>query len=112
MEYLQYFLKKQHTYDKFGVLNLIITGIPSIRNHTLGLDQIQEVLNLIITGLPSILCTLTLYMLIEVSFKPYYNWITFNTLDLNPTAVLPYKLPVFSFKPYYNWITFNTKRNG
>ena len=40
-----------------------------------------------------------------LSFKPYYKWITFNTLA-----------PIFSpieadtgFKPYYKCITFNTK---
>ena len=41
--------------------------------------------------------------MLYLGFKPYYNWITFNT-----------KKPVFEtdedcrFKPYYNWITFNT----
>ena len=39
------------------------------------------------------------------SFKPYYNWNTFNT-------ALPSKYwkkeNRISFKPYYNWNTFNT----
>ena len=41
------------------------------------------------------------------SFKPYYKWITFNTVIT--------ELEVFiskwtkSFKPYYKWITFNTE---
>ena len=37
-------------------------------------------------------------------FKPYYKWITFNTIkELLDNA--KHK----SFKPYYKWITFNTK---
>ena len=55
MEYLQYrvydFIKSRVT----GVLNLIITGIPSI-------------LELLIKVSTNMLC-----------FKPYYNWNTFNT---------------------------------
>ena len=38
------------------------------------------------------------------SFKPYYKWITFNTLK---SLAISYGLK--SFKPYYKWITFNTK---
>ena len=37
------------------------------------------------------------------SFKPYYKWITFNTMILKILDVL-----LTSFKPYYKWITFNT----
>ena len=40
-----------------------------------------------------------------LSFKPYYKWITFNTL------VKLYKeryVKGHRFKPYYKWITFNT----
>ena len=37
------------------------------------------VLNLIITGIPSILKTLTVQTLYLLCFKPYYNWNTFNT---------------------------------
>ena len=45
-------------------------------------------------------------MLMETTmgFKPYYKWITFNTMvfyGLN-------KVEAESFKPYYKWITFNT----
>ena len=36
-------------------------------------------------------------------FKPYYKWITFNTL----IQVLADNY-LYSFKPYYKWITFNT----
>ena len=40
-----------------------------------------------------------------LSFKPYYKWITFNTLT-KADYILPDKY--HSFKPYYKWITFNT----
>ena len=39
------------------------------------------------------------------SFKPYYKWNTFNTveiLDADPKDIF------ISFKPYYKWNTFNT----
>ena len=38
-------------------------------------------------------------------FKPYYKWITFNTVKARRENFLY----VFSFKPYYKWITFNTE---
>ena len=65
-----------------GVLNLIITGIPSI--HKLENRDITvrayKVLNLIITGIPSIQMKKDVLMLAAVAgFKPYYNWNTFNT---------------------------------
>ena len=40
--------------EVFKVLNLIITGIPSILEVTLYLEDGTIVLNLIITGIPSI----------------------------------------------------------
>ena len=40
----------------------------------------------------------------NLCFKPYYKWITFNTI---PTKKRTISLLV-SFKPYYKWITFNT----
>ena len=62
------------------VLNLIITGIPSIHNlGVLDIMDFQYVLNLIITGIPSILFIRTGGHLSNDSFKPYYNWNTFNT---------------------------------
>ena len=42
----------------------------------------------------------------ELSFKPYYKWITFNT---SFTCDSMHSSFVFSFKPYYKWITFNTQ---
>ena len=39
----------------------------------------KKVLNLIITGIPSILLLKKLWYDYFESFKPYYNWNTFNT---------------------------------
>ena len=39
----------------------------------------SSVLNLIITGIPSILFTGLPEPVISFCFKPYYNWNTFNT---------------------------------
>ena len=45
---------------------------------------------------------------LQLCFKPYYKWITFNTL-----SILAYLLTIlFCFKPYYKWITFNTWLDG
>ena len=41
------------------------------------------------------------------SFKPYYKWITLNTLVLEYTM----NMKDGSFKPYYKWITLNTMEN-
>ena len=38
------------------------------------------------------------------SFKPYYKWITFNTV----TEIYYEFRNIYCFKPYYKWITFNT----
>ena len=40
----------------------------------------------------------------ELSFKPYYNWNTFNTSE----TLVDNENNELSFKPYYNWNTFNT----
>ena len=40
----------------------------------------------------------------ETSFKPYYNWNTFNTFSYDIIVVAL----ALCFKPYYNWNTFNT----
>ena len=39
-----------------------------------------------------------------LSFKPYYNWNTFNTNYTRENN----RLIEVCFKPYYNWNTFNT----
>ena len=44
-------------------------------------------------------------MLQLLSFKPYYNWNTFNTYEMQVHHSKSYD----SFKPYYNWNTFNTE---
>ena len=67
-----------------NVLNLIINGIPSILELVLAcLGVFHCVLNLIINGIPSIPIIVNdgLYSM-KTSFKPYYKWNTFNTLDL------------------------------
>ena len=64
------------------VLNLIITGIPSILRVILTLDNGKVlVLNLIITGIPSIPFNKLQELGNLVRFKPYYNWNTFNTME-------------------------------
>ena len=64
-----------------GVLNLIISGMPSIPPIIKNFHTTSVVLNLIISGMPSILqyCMLNSLILI-LSFKPYYKWNAFNTL--------------------------------
>ena len=41
----------------------------------------------------------------KISFKPYYKWITFNTIN----EEYEFEAKFDSFKPYYKWITFNTQ---
>ena len=87
-----------------------------------------KVLNLIITGIPSILKSEVRAFIMSQCFKPYYNWNTFNTskiliihnkntsvLNLIITgipSILEIEIPKSGynsgFKPYYNWNTFNT----
>ena len=46
---------------------------------------------------------------LNMGFKPYYKWITFNTPSDR------FRCPLFiaiSFKPYYKWITFNTENRN
>ena len=65
--------------------------------------KLMEVLNLIITGIPSIPEINKVYGFKIPSFKPYYNWNTFNTFRFENV-----KEVLLCFKPYYNWNTFNT----
>ena len=62
------------------VLNLIINGLPSILKKDIQSYFVLKVLNLIINGLPSILNKNIVGNLTDTRFKPYYKWITFNTL--------------------------------
>ena len=104
MDYLQYIKNVVKDALRKSVLNLIINGLPSILNGYIMKSNAQDgVLNLIINGLPSIR-KISLSVISTISsFKPYYKWITFNTLR---SSTCP---PVwYGFKPYYKWITFNT----
>ena len=84
MDYLQYLENHKHLEQSYLlVLNLIINGLPSIR--ILIWTQLKEssiVLNLIINGLPSIQLDLDAESVLFLRFKPYYKWITFNTIQL------------------------------
>ena len=85
MDYLQYFISSLLYCVKSisRVLNLIINGLPSIQNSIFDLIIDDVVLNLIINGLPSILY-IKFIILCKIhfkSFKPYYKWITFNTIS-------------------------------
>ena len=42
-------------------------------------NRLFGVLNLIITGIPSILKNSNVVKNVVIGFKPYYNWNTFNT---------------------------------
>ena len=44
------------------------------------LGVVGGVLNLIITGIPSILGGIAQELVQGLGFKPYYNWNTFNTI--------------------------------
>ena len=115
MEYLQYrvydFIKSRVT----GVLNLVINGQPSIQCFRYiykdkGLSSFKpcykwiafntskivkyatyatSVLNLVITGIPSIqkIRKFNLDKNNILSFKPYYNWNTFNTKSTNGGSI-------------------------
>ena len=94
MDYLQYNTScnkiSLHLWNR--VLNLIINGLPSILNITEYIRRPhQGVLNLIINGLPSILLTNGLFILSLPSFKPYYKWITFNTVVVGVGGYYLYK---------------------
>ena len=54
--------------------------MPSIPTVPICTSSLKVVLNLIITGMPSILMMQThSEMTLGISFKPYYNWNAFNT---------------------------------
>ena len=107
MEYLQYFHWIIIAYFWNRVLNLVISGIPSIllcidlnptveilcfkpcykwntfnTSKAIGVDIIDEkVLNLVISGIPSILGTWINVENGDTCFKPCYKWNTFNTIS-------------------------------
>ena len=130
MEYLQYSFLSYNIIYLFFVLNLVISGIPSILYETIKKRMVN------------IQCFKPYYKWNTFNtsikwecfigtwccFKPYYNWNTFNTLIRKPEtwnqkrvlnliiigipSILVLKdyliLELSSFKPYYNWNTFNT----
>ena len=67
--------------------------------------QYALVLNLVISGIPSILASdFDGDEDFLLSFKPCYKWNTFNTKHKN----LGYINIKINFKPCYKWNTFNT----
>ena len=103
MEYLQYYNRILNSLVFAEVLNLVISGIPSILAKIYLAVSEDKVLNLVISGIPSIqsswsssilnLLVLNLVIsgipsihkkgatkgLTQYSFKPCYKWNTFNT---------------------------------
>ena len=79
--------------------------MPSILKVCNDVVTFAEVLNLIITGMPSIQKEALIEAQLLASFKPYYNWNAFNTRRRYRTGFTIDD----SFKPYYNWNAFNTK---
>ena len=61
------------------VLNLVISGIPSILEKGKVLIPSHKVLNLVISRIPSIHNKNRLLQVDDDCFKPYYKWNTFNT---------------------------------
>ena len=65
------------------------------------------VLNLVISGIPSILLKLSISRFQLQSFKPCYKWNTFNTITKCINGIFKR-----GFKPCYKWNTFNTNNNN
>ena len=82
MDYLQYSLGGALAQFVYGVLNLVINGLPSIQYLQIWdlTIELWYVLNLVINGLPSILNACRKNNITLYRFKPCYKWITFNTL--------------------------------
>ena len=75
-----------------------------------------EVLNLIINGLPSILSFYPAQQNLSSSFKPYYKWITFNTLTKGMNVVFMLERSLFymvakfeHFSVIHGFLTFYIK---
>ena len=68
------------TVKNCSVLNLVISGIPSILCQIyLPAFYLLVVLNLVISGIPSILAGFCFGFRFATGFKPCYKWNTFNT---------------------------------
>ena len=72
-------IEKSKKIEWDDVLNLVITGMPSILLQDMSEILASLVLNLVITGMPSILERATDTKNIRLSFKPCYKWNAFNT---------------------------------
>ena len=68
-------------------------------------DRIFAVLNLVISGMPSILHKKWLRNNFILCFKPCYKWNAFNTMKEKDSD----SIKLNSFKPCYKWNAFNTK---
>ena len=116
MDYLQYYKISKWNGVIEEVLNLIINGLPSIlgivsiivsalpcfkpyykwitfnteNSYRCRSTRISFVLNLIINGLPSIPKEINEFTnsVVELSFKPYYKWITFNTFVIQVQVLI------------------------
>ena len=65
------------------VLNLVISGIPSIHFYDFCTQRFKDdVLNLVISGIPSIHIKFVYDEGVDIRFKPCYKWNTFNTSDV------------------------------
>ena len=60
-------------YYNWNTFNTLKNGLYNVKS--------WKVLNLIITGIPSIQQIHLHFSQLHNSFKPYYNWNTFNTLE-------------------------------
>ena len=65
MEYLQYFRSYWGDKPRAYVLNLVISGIPSIRRMPVIIRVDGKVLNLVISGIPSIPVNIDVYQICD-----------------------------------------------
>ena len=105
MEYLQYFVKP--SYPPTAVLSFKpCYKWNTFNTRDLSWSYIWWclVLNLVISGIPSILLWRLQLHSMSLSFKPCYKWNTFNTgRKMGRGRSYPN-----GFKPCYKWNTFNT----
>ena len=64
----------------------------------------EKVLNLVISGMPSILTPEQLQQISQLGFKPCYKWNAFNTRFSRSWLLWL----LWCFKPCYKWNAFNT----
>ena len=88
------------------VLNLVINGMPSIRNHTIWKKSNFEVLNLVINGMPSIQI---LNLNGGKNYERVLNLVINGMPSIQKKKTLMIMIMIISFKPCYKWNAFNTK---